>query len=80
MSSVWREDMEKEAWFDGETIFLNEAHPAYERAKRERVYNYHLLKSAVLSLIEYKLQKEPEPSYQEAFDLSQRFFRLWGER
>ncbi len=77
---VWREDMEKEAWFDGEgTISLNEAHPAYQRAKKERLDKYHLLKSAVLSLIEYKLQKD-ELSYQEAFDLSQRFFRLWGEQ
>jgi len=80
MLPVWREDMEKEAWFDGEaTISLNEAHPAYQRAKRERLDKYHLLKSAVLSLIEYKLQKD-ELSYQEAFDLSQRFFRLWGEQ
>lgn len=77
---VWREDREKEAWFDGEaTISLNEAHPAYKRAKKERLDKYHLLKSAVLSLLEYKLEKG-ELSYQEAFDLSQRFFRLWGEQ
>lgn len=80
ISSVSRADIEKEAWFDGETIFLNESHPAYERAKRERLDNYHLLKSAVLSLIEFKLEKDPEPSYQKAFELSQRFFRLWGEQ
>jgi hypothetical protein len=55
MLPVWREDMEKEAWFDGEaTISLNEAHPAYQRAKRERLDKYHLLKSAVLSL--YRIQ------------------------
>ena len=63
-----------------QTIFLNESHTAYERAKRERLDNYHLLKSAVLSLIEFKLDKDPEPSYQKAFELSQRFFRLWGEQ
>jgi len=80
MSPVWRDDIQKEAWFDGETIFINEAHPAYERAKRERLDNYHLLKTAVFSLIEFKLQRDPEPSYQEAFELSQRFFRLWGEQ
>ncbi len=78
--SVSREDIEKEAWFDGETISLNESHPAYQRARRERLDNYHLLKSAVLSLIEFKLEKDPEPSYQKAFELSQRFFRLWGEQ
>ncbi len=78
ISLVPREDIEKEAWFDGETIFLNESHPAYERAKRERLDNYHLLKSAVLSLIEFKLDNDPEPSYQKAFEWSQRFFRLWG--
>lgn len=77
---VQRDDIEKEAWFDGETISLNESHPAYKRAKRERYDNYHLLKSAVFSLIEHKLEKEPTPSYREAFDLSQKFFRMWGER
>lgn len=77
---VQRDDIEKEAWFDGEIINLNESHPAYKRAKRERLDNYHLLKSAVLSLIEHKLEKDPTPSYREAFELSQRFFRMWGEK
>jgi len=80
ISSALRDDIEKEAWFDGETIFLNESHPAYQRAKKERFDNYHLLKSAVLSLIEFKLEKDPEPSYEKVFELSQKFFRLWGEQ
>jgi hypothetical protein len=70
----------KEARFDGETVIINVAHPAYRRAERDKLLNYHQIKSVVLSLIEFSLEKDPEPSYQKAFELSQRFFRLWGEQ
>jgi hypothetical protein len=75
-----RQDKEEEAWFDGETVTLNTSHPAYKRAEKEKLIDYHIMKSVGLSLIQFSLDKDPEPSYDKAFGLSQRFFRLWGER
>lgn len=73
-------DLDKEARCEGKTVFINVLHPAYKRAEREKVLNYHLVKSVALSLIEFNLENDPEPSYQKAFELSQRFFKLWGEQ
>jgi len=75
-----RPDLDKEAWFDGETVTLNKSHPAYNKAKNSGLLNYHILKSAVLSLIEFNLEKETEPSYQKVFELQQKFFKIWGEQ
>jgi len=80
MSLEEKPDMEKEAHFDGEVVTINKSHPAYRRADKDGLLNYHILKAAVLSLVEFNLDKSPEPSWQEAFKLQQRFFRLWGER
>ncbi len=75
-----RPDKEEEAWFDGETVTINGAHPAHLRAQREKSVQYHVVKVVALSLIGFNLEKEPESSYQKAFELLQRFFRLWGEK
>jgi len=74
-------DSEKEARFDGETVIINVSHPAYKRAEKDKlVLNYHQVKSIALSLIEFNLDNDPEPSYQKAFELSQKFFTLWGKQ
>jgi len=73
-------DLDKEAWFDGETVTINKSHPAYNKAKRSGLLNYHILKTTVLSLIEFNLEKETKPSYQKVFDLQQKFFKIWGEQ
>lgn len=73
-------DLDKEAWFDGETITVNKSHTAYKKAKVSELLNYHILKAVVLSLIEFNMEKEPEPSYQKVFELQQKFFRIWGEQ
>ena len=75
-----RADLEKEAWFDGQTVVINEAHPAYKRAANERLLNYHVVKCVCLGLVESCLERASEPSCQKVFELSQKFFRLWGER
>jgi len=75
-----RPDLDKEAWFDGETVSLNKSHPAYNKAKNNGLLNYHVLKAVILSLIEYSLEKETDPSYQMVFDLQQKFFKIWGEQ
>lgn len=80
LSREERPDLEKETWFDGQTVVINESHPAYKRASSERTLNYHVIKCVCSSLIEFNLDKDPQPSYQKVFELSQRFFRLWGER
>ncbi|MGC8903493.1 MAG: ATP-binding protein [Fervidobacterium sp.] len=74
-----RPDLDKEAWFDGETVTINKSHPAYIKARANGLLNYHILKSVVLSLIEFNLEKEPEPTYQKVFELQQKFFKRWGE-
>jgi hypothetical protein len=71
---------EKEARFDGETAIINVSHPAYKRAEKSKLLDYHCVKSIALSLIEFSLERDPEPSYQKAFELSQRFFTLWGKQ
>jgi hypothetical protein len=73
-------ELAKEARFEGDTVYINMSHPAYKRAEKEKLVRYHILKSVVLSLIEFHLDNDPEPSYQKAFELSQRFFKLWGEQ
>jgi len=75
-----RPDLEKEAWFDGETITVNKSHPAYAKARASGLLNYHLLKSVDMGLIEFNLEREPEVSYQRVFELQQKFFKIWGEQ
>ncbi|MEO0114024.1 MAG: ATP-binding protein [candidate division WOR-3 bacterium] len=75
-----KSDTEEEAHFDGEVVTINRSHPAYKRADKDRLLNYHILKSAVLSLIKFNLDKASESSWQKVFELQQKFFRLWGER
>ena len=75
-----RPDLDKEAWFDGETITVNKSHTAYRKAKVSELLNYHILKAVILSLIEFNMDREPEPSYQKVFELQQKFFRIWGEQ
>lgn len=80
ISSDERPDLQEEAWFDGETATVNTSHPAYKRAERDKLINYHQVKSIILSLIKFNLDKDPEASYQKALELSQKFFTLWGKQ
>ena len=73
-----RPDLDKESWFDGQTVTVNKSHPAHNKARNGGLLNYHILKAVILSLIEFSLEKDPEPSYQKVFDLQQKFFRIWG--
>lgn len=72
--------LEKEAWFDGANVCINRAHSAYTKAERKGLVEYHIMKSAVLSLLEFTMEKEATPDYHKAFDTMQRFFKVWGER
>jgi len=75
-----RPDLDNEAYFDGETVFINKSHPAYKKAKTIRLLNYHLIKATVLELVKFCVEKEPEASYQRVFELQQKFFKVWGEQ
>ncbi|GEM_PF-644848 len=72
-------DLEKEAWFDGGNVCVNRCHPAYAKAEKKGMLEYHVMKSAILSVLEFDLEKDPVPDYHKAFDTVQRFFKLWGE-
>jgi hypothetical protein len=37
------------------------------------------LKNVALSLIEFNMEKDPEPSYKKVLELQEKFFRMWGE-
>jgi len=76
-----RPDLSSEGRFDGETVFINEAHPAYAKASRDKqAANYHVLKTTALELTRFAMERDPEPSYQKAFDLMGQIFTLWGEQ
>jgi hypothetical protein len=75
-----RPDLQKESWFDGETVMVNKSHPAYIKAEEKDSLNYHILKAVILSIIESYMEKEPDVSYQKIFELQESFFRMWGER
>jgi hypothetical protein len=80
LAEIERPDLDKEAWFDGETVTLNKSHPAYIKAKNNNLLNYHILKAVVLSLIEFSMERETEPSYHKVFELQRKFFKIWGEK
>ncbi len=76
-----RADLSNEGWFDGETIVINTAHPAYVRSSRAReAANYHVLKTTAVELTRFSMDHDPEPSCQKAFDLMGQVFTLWGEQ
>lgn len=78
MSIEEKPGMGKEAHFDGEVVTINKSHPAYRRADKDELLNYHILKAAGLSLIEFSLDRSPKSSWHEVFELQQKFFALWG--
>lgn len=74
-----RVDQPKECWFDGETVSINTRHPAYEKSKKKGFLDYHIPKCAVLSITEFIMEKDPEPYYSKVFEISEKFFRIWGQ-
>lgn len=74
-----RLDIPRESWFDGETVTINKKHSAYLRAEREKLLNYHILKCAAMSILEFSMEGDPDPSYKKIFELSEKIFRLWGQ-
>ncbi len=75
-----RDDKSEEAWFDGTTVTINQAHPAYRKAAQSGNLNYHIFKCVALSLIEFTMENDPAPDYHKVLDLERKFFSLWGER
>lgn len=80
LASEQNPSMQKEARFDGETVVINRSHPAYIRAEKQKLLNYHIVKSVVLSVLEYALEKKPELTIKKAFDLESKMFALWGRQ
>jgi Histidine kinase-, DNA gyrase B-, and HSP90-like ATPase len=80
LMEVERDDKSEESWFDGTTVTINQAHPAYRKAAQSGNLNYHIFKCVALSLIEFTMENDPEPNYRKVLDLQRKFFSLWGER
>lgn len=81
ISEETRDDKSEEAWFDGTTVVINLAHPAYRKATQSNTLNYHLFKCVCLSVIEFTMENQSqEPSWRQVLDLQRKFFSLWGER
>ncbi len=76
-----RDDKSEEAWFDGTTVVLNIAHPAYRKAAQSNNLNYHVFKCVCLSVIEFTMENQSEePHWRQVLELQRKFFALWGER
>ncbi|MGB8647383.1 MAG: ATP-binding protein [Anaerolineae bacterium] len=75
-----RDDKSEESWFDGTTVTINQAHPAYRKAAQSGNLNYHVFKCVALSLIEFTMENDPEPDYHKVLDLQRKFFSLWGTK
>lgn len=75
-----RDDKSEESWFDGTTVVINQAHPAYRKASQSGNLNYHVFKCVALSIIEFTMENDPEPHYRKVLELQRKFFSLWGSR
>lgn len=76
-----RDDKSEEAWFDGTTVVINVAHPAYRKAAQSNNLNYHVFKCVCLSVIEFTMEnQQQEPNWRQVLELQRKFFSLWGER
>ena len=75
-----RDDKSEEAWFDGTTVTINQAHPAYRKAAQSGNLSYHVFKCVALSLIEFTMENDPDPHYRKVIELQRKFFSLWGAR
>jgi len=69
------EDPEKNipGWLLGDTIFINRAHPAYIKAKKNRIEAYHCLVTIAWVLSQY-IETEKSP-----LDFLNKFLTIWGE-
>ncbi|MEM1949127.1 MAG: ATP-binding protein [Candidatus Caldarchaeum sp.] len=74
-----RPELSKESWFDGDTVTINKAHAAYLKADKKKLLDYHILKCAVMSIIEFNVERDPKNDYKRVFEISERFFRIWGQ-
>lgn len=75
-----RDDKSEEAWFDGTTVVLNIAHPAYRKASQSNNLSYHVFKCVCLSVIEFTMENQEGATWRDVLDLQRKFFALWGER
>lgn len=75
-----RDDKHEESWFDGTTVVINIAHPAYRKASQSGNANYHIFKCVCLSVIEFTMENQQEPNWRQVLELQRKFFSLWGSR
>lgn len=61
-------------WVDGDTVLVNEDHPAFAKAREAGLKEYHDLLSVAVALLEHR---GTEPA-DDTLDLLSRFFSAWG--
>lgn len=75
-----RDDKSEESWFDGTTVAINIAHPAYRKAEQSNTLNYHVFKCVCLSVIEFTMENKEDATWHDVLELQRKFFALWGEK
>jgi len=67
-------DRAEMSWVDGDTILINSAHPAYQKAEQRGLTEYHNLTAIATSLVILKGPESPD----EVFELVNKFMTGWA--
>jgi hypothetical protein len=70
LSSPQRGDM---SWMEGDTVFINTAHPAYQKAAEKKVAEYHDLVAVAMAML------REVPTASEKLELLEKFMSGWGK-
>lgn len=66
-------DRDAMSWMEGDTIYINTAHPAYGKAAERKFLDYHELLTIALAMV------REVPTSQERIDLLEQFMIRWGK-
>jgi hypothetical protein len=66
-------DRDAMSWMEGDTIYINTAHPAYGKAAERKFLEYHELLTIALAMV------REVPTSQERIDLLEQFMIRWGK-
>ena len=60
------------SWTEGDTVFINTAHPAYRKAVEKKTLEYHDLLAVALAML------REVPTTHERIELLEKFMSGWG--
>jgi hypothetical protein len=61
------------SWMEGDTVFINTAHPAYQKAAEKKVAEYHDLVAVAMAML------REVPTASEKLELLEKFMSGWGK-